>query len=281
MTTDPSDASLFAKLVVALEPYLDAVVVVGGWAHKLHAHHEAARSLDFLPLMTEDADVAAPLDLAVRDESIRERLRAHGFMEELRGEDRPPIAHYHLGHRAGGFYVEFLAPQRRGEPKHAAAGDTATVAGVPVQKLPFLDLLLLEPWAVRLANSNGYPLGEGGFVVLVANPVTFVAQKLLVLGARPNPGKEILYVHDTLQLFSASLESHLRPCFLRVQNVIANFVVERLHEVCRGLFTGVTDPIRSASRIATLTGRPDPPTVERVAATCSTGLSILFGWELT
>ncbi len=44
----------FARLVDALEPFLDVLVFVGGWAHRLHALHALARPPDFEPLATED-----------------------------------------------------------------------------------------------------------------------------------------------------------------------------------------------------------------------------------
>jgi hypothetical protein len=102
----------FARLVVALEPWLDQVVIVGGWAHQLYRRHPSALALGYPPLTTLDTDIAMPLALPVRGESIRARLLAHGFREEFSGEDRPPVTHYHLGDDStqGGFYAEFLAP---------------------------------------------------------------------------------------------------------------------------------------------------------------------------
>src|SRR6266478_3248182 len=43
-----------------LSPWLDQVVVIGGWAHRLHRLHPAAQALDYAPLQTLDADVALP-----------------------------------------------------------------------------------------------------------------------------------------------------------------------------------------------------------------------------
>lgn len=48
----------FSRLAVALDPWLDQVVIVGGWAHRLYRLHPFAQKLDFAPLMTFDADVA-------------------------------------------------------------------------------------------------------------------------------------------------------------------------------------------------------------------------------
>jgi hypothetical protein len=35
-----SDVEYFARLVDALEPWLDQVVIIGGWAHRLYRLHQ-------------------------------------------------------------------------------------------------------------------------------------------------------------------------------------------------------------------------------------------------
>lgn len=92
-----SDLGLFGELAAALEPWLDQVVIVGGWAHRLHRLHPSARSLSYPPLATLDADVAVPRLLPVEGQDIRERLISRGFTEEFLGRDHPPVTHYHLG----------------------------------------------------------------------------------------------------------------------------------------------------------------------------------------
>jgi hypothetical protein len=46
----------FARLVVAIEPWLEEVVIIGGWAHQLYRLHPSAQALDYVPLTTLDAD---------------------------------------------------------------------------------------------------------------------------------------------------------------------------------------------------------------------------------
>ena len=59
------------------------------------------------------------------------------------------------------------------------------MAGASAQKLRHVELLLKEPWEVALTRERGYPLegiaGEDELLVRVANPVAFLAQKLLAL----------------------------------------------------------------------------------------------------
>jgi hypothetical protein len=132
----------FGQLAIALEPWLDQIVIIGGWAHQLHRMHPSARKLDYPPLVTLDTDVAIPLSIAVGEQDIRGRLLAHGFREVFLGNDRPPATHYHLGTGHSEFYVEFLTPRtgarygRKGERQA-----TIEIAGVSSQRLRHIERL--------------------------------------------------------------------------------------------------------------------------------------------
>jgi hypothetical protein len=80
MTVSDGVTADFERLVDALEPYLPEVVVVGGWAHRLFPRHPLAGSPGFVPLMTDDADVAVPLRLRRREVTLLDRL------EDVRGQ---------------------------------------------------------------------------------------------------------------------------------------------------------------------------------------------------
>jgi hypothetical protein len=60
MSEQEPELEAFSKFIVAVEPWLGEVVLVGGWAHRLHRLHPRARKLDYLPLTTLDGDVAVP-----------------------------------------------------------------------------------------------------------------------------------------------------------------------------------------------------------------------------
>src|SRR4051794_26438282 len=102
MTMSDGVTADFQRLVDALQPYLPDVVVVGGWAHRLFTRHPLAASPGFVPLMTDDADVAVPLRLRRRDATLLDRLEDAGFTEDMKGDDRAPVTHYRLGQ--GEFY---------------------------------------------------------------------------------------------------------------------------------------------------------------------------------
>ena len=114
MTAERDDEK-FAQLVDAIGPYLDRVVIVGGWAHRLFRNHPLAQPVPYPPLMTRDTDIAVAPSIRPDEQSLRERLLSHGFHEEFLGDDRPPVTHYYLGSGDTGFYVEFLTPLVGGE----------------------------------------------------------------------------------------------------------------------------------------------------------------------
>lgn len=135
MSTAP-DISGFARLITAQGPWLDQVVIIGGWAHRLYRLDPRAQKLDFAPLMTLDIDVALPPNVPDRAPSIRELLVANGFEEDFRGDDKPPATLYRLGDDAAGFYAEFLTPLVGGELTRAGKRKaTLQVAGVTSQQL--------------------------------------------------------------------------------------------------------------------------------------------------
>ena len=242
-----SDLDHFGNVAAALEPWLELVVVVGGWAHRLHRLHPSAQFLSYPPLMTLDADIAVPRHLPVDGQDIRQRLISRGFTEEFLSRDRPPATHYHLGDSSSGFHVEFLTPLFGGEyDRENRRKATLQVAGATSQQLRHVDLLLIRPWTVALrgATFSGR--------VQVANPAGFVVQKLLTLAGRnaDDRARDLLYVHDTLQLFGSRLSelrsewhSHLVPQISR----------RRLKALARSLptlYAEVSDDIRRAARIA-------------------------------
>ena len=70
------DAELkpFVRLIEALEPWLEQVVLIGGWAHRLYRLHPRAQTLTYPPLTTLDSDIAVPLQIEAKETSIRDRL---------------------------------------------------------------------------------------------------------------------------------------------------------------------------------------------------------------
>jgi hypothetical protein len=250
MTAERDDEK-FAQLVDALGPYLDRVVIVGGWAHRLFRNHPLAQTLPYAPLMTRDTDVALPTGIRFDQENLRERLLSRGFHEEFLGDDRPPVTHYRLGDHDAGFYVEFLTPLVGGEFRRDDTRNvTTTIAGVTAQKLRHLGVLLISPWSVPLTLA--VQTGKLPARINIANPVSYIVQKLLVSGKR-KPGeraKDVLYIHDTIELFAGSLPDLRQLWSDAVLPALGSRVEAKARQATRRLFSEVTDTVREAAMMA-------------------------------
>jgi hypothetical protein len=253
-----------------LEPWLDQVVIIGGWAHQLYQLHPDAQQLEYPPLTTLDTDVAVPAELPDREQDIRERLLAQGFTEELLGDSRPPATHYRLGGDASGFYAEFLTPLVGSEydRKHRRRA-TLQVGGVVSQQLRYIEVLLHEPWSIDY-ESDGY-----GARVLIANPLSYMAQKILIHAkrGREDRAKDILYIHDTLEVFAPRLQELAKLWRESVAPRLTPRAVRFVTQAARVLFGELSDDVRRASEVAGARGRSP----EAIREACDYGLSQLFG----
>jgi hypothetical protein len=269
-----SDLEAFAKFVEAFDPWLGQAVLIGGWAHRLYRLDSRARKLPYLPIATLDGDVAVPAKLKVEESTVRERLLKAGFKEEFAGEHQPPAAHYHYG-QEGGFYVEFLSPLVGSEyDRHGKRKATREVGGISSQQLRYIEILMVEPWKLALGEQDGYPFATAR-KVLVANPASFIAQKILIHHERgyKDRAKDLLYIHDTIEAFSEHLEE--------LQKIYETILKLKLHRNCdievrsaaNRLFGKVTDTVREAALMAT--GRHLNP--EALAETSRAGLQEILG----
>jgi hypothetical protein len=250
------DVQSFARLVDALRPQLTAVVFVGGWAHRLHRLHPYAQPLEYAPLMTRDADVAVP-PRAFAESDIRAQLFAANFQERFIADHQPPVTRYELGDEAGAFYAEFLTPLVGGENRRDGTPDvTVKIGRVSAQKLRYLDVLLHQPWTLRLDRGNGFPFYQPTDV-LVPNAAAYIAQKILIHGKRrpEEQARDVLYVHDTIETFGRSLErlqvewrEHVRP-------ELSRRAVQAVEGGAASMFGDVSDVIRNAAIQARQAGR--------------------------
>jgi hypothetical protein len=245
-----NDEVAMAKAIDALRPWRDNVVIVGGWAHRLHRLHPAATVPSYGAVVTRDADVAFDSAGGLQGD-IAAALQQAGFEKVLKGEHVPPVSHFQLGEEDAGFYVGFLTPLRGGGRRRDGSEDaTLSAAGVTAQKLRHLDVLLTAPWRIDLDPSDHLPLAKSAYLN-VANPVSFIVHKLLIHHLRLDRKKaqDLLYLHDTLDLFATSLPAlnslwreHVGPSLTRSDH-------KETRERADVLFQGITDAIREAVRI--------------------------------
>lgn len=219
--------------------------------------------------MTLDADIAVPRSLPVEWQDIRERLISSGFTEEFLGKDHPPATHYHLRDASSGFYVEFLTPLVGGEyDRKNRRRATLRVAGATSQQLRYIDLLLNRPWMIDL--SDGAFTGR----VQVANPASFVIQKLLIHRRRnvDDRARDLLYVYDTLQMFGSRLPELRTEWRVHLAPQIPDRTLKTLAKGSRTLFLELSDDIRRAARIS-----PERQlTPEAIREACAHGLEQLL-----
>lgn len=267
------DLAAIARLIDALRPWHQQLVIVGGWAHQLHRMHPWATIPAHAPLLTRDADVAFSLDSALTG-NLRTALEAADFTEVLSGDHRPPVAEYRLGDDEGGFYAEFLVPLHgSGARRDGSADATVKRAGVTAQKLRHLELLLVQPWTVRVEAGSDVPV-QVAADIRVANPVSFIAQKLLIRQFRKPDKKaqDVLYVHDTLELFAEHRDALGAMWRESIRPALQPRTRRDIEQLAVALFAKVDDVIRQAALIPV--GRSLTP--ERVRATCAVGLEELF-----
>lgn len=269
-----NDFNRFVQLIRALEPALNDVVFVGGWAHRLHRQHPLAHIPGYEPLVTLDADVVIATRAPAAGDDLGARLESEGFKASYFGDDKPPAAHYELVD-ASGFYAEFLIPLVGSESKRGERDATGRVRGIVATKLRHLELLTIAPWTINLGGVGADPTVP--VHVNVPNAAGYVAHKLLVLDRRKpeDRAKDILYIHDTIELFADALpqlnavwRDGLRPG-LSAKNVLL------IEKAAQEQFNEVTDLARSAS--LTATGRNLKP--DALVATCNAGLAQILAWS--
>jgi hypothetical protein len=276
MNANPEYAS-FARLMESLRPWLDQVVIIGGWAHRLYRLHPLAKRPQYEPLATLDADVALPRRLKVTRDEIYHRLAANGFEPEFFGHHRPPAAHYRLTDPNVQFYAEFLTPltgsavTRRGKQKA-----TQRIGGVSSQSLRYVEVLLAAPWNLTLSANDGFPLAHEARVQ-ITNPVSFLAQKILIHGrrSRDERAKDILYMHDTIQIFAPRIDDLRAEWTGNIRRELHPNGVRMVEGASASLSGKITDSIRSASRIV----QSRNLTPEAIRETCNLGLTRIFKKE--
>lgn len=273
-----ADHAGFLRVVRAVKPYLHQLVFVGAWSHRLQQFHPLATAPAFTPLMTDDADVATPERLEAMTTSLGMALVAGGFQARLSGDGRLPVTRYHPRGDEHGLYVEFIAPLRgSGYTRDGASDDMLEVAGITAQKLRYVDLLLFEPWHLPLTEQRGFDAEPDELSIRVANPVSYLAQKVLTLQRRTNRtkrSKDVLYIHDTLAMFGSELDG-LRAQGVRVLGCLPATTRRGFHDLRVEMFQDESLVVGAAD-IAAATGRASPPSADTIAAVCAFGLERIF-----
>jgi hypothetical protein len=152
-----------------------------------------------------------------------------------------------LGGDASGFYAEFITPLLGSELDRGKLRKTTTeIAGIVSQRLRFIELLLDHAWSVDF-RSGGFKAS-----VQIANPVSFIAQKVLIHKKRGpmDKAKDILYMHDTFEVFGARLPALNELWRTTVAPKLQPSIKRKVLAAPGVLFRAVNDDIRRAAEIS-------------------------------
>ena len=200
------------RILSIIEPYLQDLIIVGGFASLLYSVHEEAENDDNPLLITYDVDLASESKIAIKGEkSIHESLEEEGLKCELVGKFEEPILKYYPTEKTDSeYYVEFLAPLLGSETKRNGKPDLIQKIqkDLSAQKLRYLDLLLHNTWTVHSSNLSSledYP----DLVIKLPHPCMYIMQKVLTLSKRQpmDRNKDYAYIYQTLAYFRKNLKS--------------------------------------------------------------------------
>lgn len=250
MRIDQRELDELQSVVQAMAPYLDQIVLVGGWAHRLFQMHPWARERDFVPLTTRDLDFAIPASAReVAPGPLSSLLEQAGYKPLHKSiYTRPPLMRYQ---KEAGLQVEFIANLSGGRTHREEIAAVLEVAGVTAEQLRFVYPLEVRPWSPAVPELRG---------VRVANPVAYLFQKVLVSPRRSSRDKaaaDLLYVADTADLFGDHL-GELAAEWSEVARQLHPKHVATFRKVAKVL-SSPSDLHRQAAEIAVAIGRPRPP----------------------
>ncbi len=240
--------SFFANTLLALQPYRDDIVCIGGCANALYRHHPLATPSPAAYLGTEDIDIAVPEQIPVRgNQPIAAIMQQSGLREESLGSDREPVIKYVPEQKGLTGDVEFLcdASGLRGGRKHDAAPVSYEVqAGLKAQPLRYLQMLLSRPWRIDLMNVPGFE-GFRAVTVRIPNPAAYFVQKVLIQSQKRAPASS---AKDFYYLFEISL------LFRNAHDELAASVAEKLSKELNTVIPVSAGPVASRAGSGTESG---------------------------
>lgn len=187
---------VLARGLAAIEPYLDVVVVAGGWVPHIYELLYDANTAGRSP-RTRDIDLAVPRSVPVRDRSIDELLKGADFRCEFHSLDSPPVTKYVATRDDDDtMEIEFIT-----DAPGASEAAVLVQPDLTAQELHYVGLLLEGPWRVDLADLTD---GEVELRILVPRPGAFVLHKSLVFKNRRDrlkAEKDLYYVFFVLDAF--------------------------------------------------------------------------------
>jgi len=194
----------FLRALELLGPYLDTLVLAGGWVPFVYHHHLGRSSTERAPL-TRDIDIVVPKKIPIRGDSIDTLLKKAGLACDFRSISEPPVTAYVGRIGTDDVEVEFLTH---------AAGDREDVVqvqpGLTAQSLHYVSLLYDHTWMVELEriSKGGPPLR-----IRVPTPAAFVVHKGLIFRKRREQlkrAKDLFYLFHVLAIYGEAWDTWIR-----------------------------------------------------------------------
>lgn len=257
------EVDVLRRLLRAVGGVVPGFVIAGGQAARLLRLHPLATRLEWQPLLTTDTDVAST-DKGHQGSDLARALAAEGFTAAFEGDDVPPRTHY----LRGSAEIEFIVPDIA---RRHSSGVTVEILGASAQKVKNLEPLLVEPTVLEVPGVGRVP---------VPNPAGYIIQKVLTVTDRRDflkRGKDALYVHDALRLFTVNGHIHREVVSLaeRVVSTLTKKQKSRLLQTAAKLGDAGTDFVVESARQAE--GRPGLHTPKALALANRLGLEELLG----
>jgi hypothetical protein len=162
------------KGLSALGPYLDDIVLVGGWVPYLYGLMQEGGPAGRSP-RTHDIDLAVPRRFPLRGPSVTALLESAGFA----CEPRSPVTRFIAAAERvtdDPVEIEFITDAPGARESVVAVQD-----GLVAQELHYVCLLLENTWSIELP---AFAEGEAGLTVRFPSPGAFILQKGLAFRKR-------------------------------------------------------------------------------------------------
>jgi len=211
-----SPEEFLGHVLRGISPYLDTLVLVGGFAVWLCRFHPRAAQTEIVPLRTFAVDLAAPPEVrSMAGRSLSDLVAAAGLQPTFFGDQIPPVMKFFpvrestspRDNPADQYCVEFFTPLTgRTAGRAGRVSPTKEIQkGITAQRLRYLHLLMVDPWRVSLKVLPGMKgKADERIRVKVPHPGLFVAHKILIsdeAGRREKRGKDMAFLYEVLALF--------------------------------------------------------------------------------
>lgn len=185
----PDDIEVLARLLRAIEPYLNDVVLIGGWVHALYL-----QELDPAPrsVRTTDVDLSIPRRLSANDRPpLLELVEEAGFeVEQIAGDTGLVLI------RSGDVDLDILCDAESPSEIIPIEGQV----GLSVQGYPYLDMLLDSSHPVT-AGAKLHRSFEPPITLRIPTLPAYVLGKVLSAQGRTinrRRIKDLVYLYQTL-----------------------------------------------------------------------------------